>query len=72
MPGAFGVMSTTTKVFLSAGLGSFVASWVTPKIVPKLPAQLQTGAAAQATHAVIAGLSAAATYYGLAKLGVAA
>lgn len=65
-------MSTTTKVFISAGLGSFVASWAGPKIVPKLPATLQTGAMATVTHAVLAGASAAATYYGLSKLGVTA
>jgi len=64
-------MSTTTKVFISAGLGSFVASWAGPKITPKLPESLQTGGMAKATAAFIAGASAAATYYGLSKLGVA-
>jgi hypothetical protein len=65
-------MSTTTKVFISAGAGSFVASWATPKILPKLPASLQTGGPLKATHAVIAGGSAALCYYGLSKLGVTA
>ncbi len=65
-------MSTTTKVFISAGLGSFVASWAAPKIVPKLPESLRTGAMAKATHAVLAGASAALTYYGLTKVGVTA
>jgi hypothetical protein len=64
-------MSTTTKVFLAAGAGSFLASWAEPKIVPKLPAQLQTGGMAKATHAAVAGASAALVYYGLGKLGVA-
>lgn len=63
-------MSTTTKVFVAAAAGSFVASWAEPKVLPHLPDQLKTGGVAKATHAIIAGLSAAATYYGLSKLGV--
>lgn len=63
-------MSTTSKVFLSASLGSFVAAWAGPKVIPKLPAQLQTGAMLKAVTAGIAGASAALTYYGLTKVGV--
>lgn len=65
-------MGTTTKVFVAAGAGSFLASWAEPKILPKLPDSLKTTGMAKAVHATIAGASAALVYYGLGKLGVAA
>ena len=65
-------MSTTTKVFLAAGIGSFAASYAEPKIVAKLPDSLKTKNMAMVTHAVIAGGAAALSYYGLSKLGVTA
>jgi hypothetical protein len=55
-------MSTTTKVFVSAAAGSFLASWAEPKILPKLPESLKSPGMAKATHAIIAGGSAAAVY----------
>lgn len=63
-------MTVTTKVFIAAAAGSFVASWAEPKILPKLPDSLKTPGMAKITHASIAGASAAAVYYGLGKLGV--
>lgn len=61
-----------TKVFLSGVAGSFVASYAEPKITPHLPDSLKTPNMAKATHATIAGLSAAASYWALGKLGVSA
>jgi hypothetical protein len=63
-------MSAVSKVFISASLGSFVASWAEPKIVARLPDSLKTPTGATITHAVVAGLSAGATYWGLGKLGI--
>lgn len=62
-------MSPTTKVFVAAAFGSFVASWAEPKLLPKLPDSLKTEGTAKITHAAIAGASAALVYYGLGKLG---
>lgn len=65
-------MSSLTKAFVSGALGSFVASWAEPKILPHLPESLKTASTAKITHACVAGASAAACYYGLGKLGVGA
>lgn len=64
-------MSGVTKVFIAGAAGSFIASWTEPKVVAKLPESLKTPTGQKVTHAAIAGLSAAAAYWGLGKLGVA-
>jgi hypothetical protein len=65
-------MTSVTKVFVAGALGSFVASWAEPKILPHLPESLKSPSASTFTHAAVAGMAAAVTYWGLGKLGVAA
>ena len=65
-------MTSMTKVFVAGALGSFVASWAEPKVLPMLPESLKGPSTAKITHAAIAGASAAVTYWGLGKLGIAA
>lgn len=65
-------MNTLTRVFVAGTIGSFVASWAEPKVLPHLPQSLKTESTAKFTHAAITGLSGVAVYYGLGKLGVGA
>ena len=65
-------MHGVTKVFIAGFGGAFVATWAAPKIMPHLPASLQTGTMLQVTNGVIAGGSAAAVYYLLGAAGVKA
>lgn len=63
-------MTSMTKVFVAGAIGSFVASYAEPKVLPHLPESLKGPSTSKVTHAAIAGASAALTYWGLGKLGV--
>lgn len=62
-------MSEIVKVGICAGLGVAAGSFLEPKIVPHLPASLQTPTTAKLVHAAIAGGAAMLAYFVVRKVG---